>query len=87
MKLSGQKIKSYVQLKDCLKIIYGTIFGIFSRPWTFSLYVEKGERLYGNSLNSETAKYVKDVHLWYTTIVYAAEMPHSENIAKLAMSS
>ena len=58
MKLSGQKIKSYVRLKDCLKIIYGKIFGIFLRPCTFSSYVEKGERLYGNPLNSETAKYV-----------------------------
>ena len=31
MKLSGQKIKSCVRLKHCLKLIYGKMFGIFSR--------------------------------------------------------
>ena len=36
MKLSGQKIKSCVRLKHCLKLIYGKIFGIFSRPCTFT---------------------------------------------------
>ena len=36
MKQSGQKTKSCVRLKACLKIIYGIFFWIFSRPCTSS---------------------------------------------------
>ena len=65
----------------------GKFLGYFRARVLLADMSKKGERLYGNSLNSETAKYVKDVHLRYTILVYAAEMPHSENIAKLAISS
>ena len=42
MKLSGHKIKSSVRLKDCLKLIYGEIFGIFSRRVLLANMSKKG---------------------------------------------
>ena len=44
MKLSDQKIKSCVELKDCLKLIlvYENFFGILSRPILLANMSKKG---------------------------------------------